>query len=218
MFLEVEIVWMNRLVEVSIWKEDRCHQGPNVCKQSNPTGSNLDPHCTRTAFQTENVIKGRPIPVGECHHYIKRSQNQDEMVKWVAVNHLIFLIINQLLPVSILHQVYVTCSVWFPQSCGLWSNIWCWCISGGPRWLDACVENNKKCQDNCYYGIVVNTPQCWCIVHKWIAWFHWIVHQSRPCYKNYIQRNNSWLKKTWSRLALLYFRMNGQSRPNHTKD
>ena len=113
-----------------------------------------------------------PIPVGECHHYIKRSQNQDEMVKWVAVNHLICLIINQLLPVSILHQVYVTCFVWFPQSCGLWSNIWCWCISGGPCWLDACVENNKKCQDNCYYGVVVNTPHCWWIVHKWIARFH----------------------------------------------
>lgn len=79
--------------EISIRKNERSDEGPEVESQAQPTGAHLHPHSWHCALHR---LGGgvRLVPVGQGHHDVKRGQTKMKVEKAVAVRDAIFLIIH----------------------------------------------------------------------------------------------------------------------------
>lgn len=71
-------------VKIPICKNEWCHQCPHIQHKANPTGRDFHPDCCPlTLHLTRRLI---PVPVGEGHHDVKRSQEEHEVKEGVTVS------------------------------------------------------------------------------------------------------------------------------------
>lgn len=79
--------------EVSIGEDKWSHKGPEVEKEADPAGNDLDPHGGPLAgYSLELCI--RAVPAGHGHHDVQGGQAEQEVEETIVVLNTLFLVVQ----------------------------------------------------------------------------------------------------------------------------
>lgn len=85
--------WHSASAEVSIGEDKRSHKGPDVEKEAEPAGTDLDPHSWPLASHALEVCI-RAVPVGQGHHDVQGGRAEHEVEHGVVVLHPLSLVVH----------------------------------------------------------------------------------------------------------------------------